>query len=186
MEQGTNLRGRPKIGAAALTVLLTTAGPVLADGGGGDSGGSDWSTQSCQRGQVWDNSSQRCVQAQAGILPDDALAEYAYRLAKAERYDEALDVLKLLKNPNTAKALNYRGYATRKLGRVDEGIRYYRKSVALDPHYAQVREYLGEAYVIKHDMGRAKAQLAAIKAICGTGCEEYEDLAKAITTGKEE
>jgi len=101
-------------------------------------------------------------------------------LAKAERYGEALQVLDLLKNPNTAKALNYRGYATRKLGRLEEGIAYYRKAVALDPRYPQVREYLGEAYVIKGDIGNAKAQLRVIKTICGTGCEEYTDLAEAI------
>jgi Flp pilus assembly protein TadD len=52
-------------------------------------------------------------------------------------------------DPNTPRALNYRGYATRKLGRTDEGIGYYLKSVTLDPNCAQVREYLGEAYVIK-------------------------------------
>ena len=69
---------------------------------------------------------------------------------------------------------------TRHLGRLDEGISYYLKSVALDPHYAQVREYLGEAYVIKGRVDLAEQQLDAIKAICGTGCEEYEDLAKAI------
>ena len=58
-------------------------------------------------------------------------------------------MLDLLNNPNTPRALNYRGYATRKLGRTDEGIGYYLKSVALDPNYPQVREYLGEAYVIR-------------------------------------
>src|SRR6266851_5156590 len=79
------------------------------------------------------------------------------------------------------KALNYRGYATRKLGRVDEGIGYYKKSVALDPRYAKVREYLGEAYVIKGDTAHARGQLAVIKTICGTGCEEYTHLAQAIT-----
>jgi len=115
------------------------------------------------------------------VLPDAALTDYAYALAKAERYGEALQVLDLLKNPNTAKALNYRGYATRKLGRLDEGITYYRRSVALDPHYAQVREYLGEAYVIKGDMARADAQLRAIERICGAGCDEYKHLAQAIT-----
>jgi len=54
------------------------------------------------------------------------------------------------------------------------------RSVALDPHYAQVREYLGEAYLLKGDTARAKAQLAAIKQICGTVCEAYEHLAVAI------
>lgn len=93
---------------------------------------------------------------------------------------EALNVLDTLKNPNTAKALNYRGYATRKLGRTDEGIGYYLQAVKLDPSYAQVREYLGEAYVIKGRLDLAQEQLQTIKSLCGTQCEEYEDLADAI------
>jgi Flp pilus assembly protein TadD len=162
--------------AAALGLCLTASGPARADGGDSSS-----SSTTCPRGQVYDATSKSCVKQGSGILPDKALTEYAYALAKAERYDEALDVLNLLKNPNTPEALNYRGYATRKLGRVDEGIGYYRRSVALDPRYARVREYLGEAYVIKGKIGRAKAQLRAIKTICGTGCEQYQHLALAIT-----
>jgi tetratricopeptide (TPR) repeat protein len=165
--------------AAAFGFSLLIAGPALADGGGG--GGGDSSSTQCPRGEVFDARSLSCVKQGSQVLPDKALADYAYVLAKAERYDEALEILKLMKNPNTPQALNYRGYATRKLGRVDEGISYYLKSVKLDPRYAQVREYLGEAYVIKGDMARAKAQLRKIKMICGIECEEYEDLAKAIT-----
>ena len=108
------------------------------------------------------------------------LTDYAYALAKAERYDEALATLDLLRNPDTAEALNYRGYATRKLGRVDEGVKYYLRSVAMDPRYAQVREYLGEAYIVKGDIGSAKAQLRVIKGICGSNCEQYKHLAAAI------
>lgn len=167
---------RPKIVAAALALGVVTAGPAFGDGGNG--GGSDAVT--CPRGEVYDPGRMKCVKQQAGILPDAALAEYAYALARAGRYDESLDVLNLLANPNTAKALNYRGYATRKLGRVEEGIGFYRQAVALDPRYAHVREYLGEAYAIKGDIARARAQLRAIKGICGTGCEEYQDLARAI------
>jgi len=89
-------------------------------------------------------------------------------------------VLHLLQDRNTAVALNYRGYATRKLGRIDEGIGYYLRSVAKDPHYPQVREYLGEAYLLKGDTAAATAQLLAIKRICGTVCEAYEHLAVAI------
>ena len=33
--------------------------------------------------------------------------------------------------------------------------------VPLDPHYVQVREYLGEAYLVKGDMASAKAELQA-------------------------
>lgn len=167
---------RPSVIAAALVIGVLTAGPAVGDGNGG--GSSD--TPTCPRGEVYDPASRRCVKQQSGVLPDAVLADYAYTLAKAERHDEAIEVLNLLANPNTPKALNYRGYATRKLGRIDEGIGFYRQSVALDPRYASVREYLGEAYVIKGDIARARAQLRAIKGICGTACEEYQDLAKAI------
>ncbi|MGO7638846.1 tetratricopeptide repeat protein, partial [Rhizobium leguminosarum] len=76
-------------------------------------------------------------------------------LAKAGRYEEALAVLDTVKDHNTAEVLNYRGYATRKLGRTDECISYYLQSVKMDPQYAKVREYLCEAYVIKGQLDLA-------------------------------
>ena len=182
MQRRMTTRSGPGVIALVFALALGTAGAARADGGGNDGGGQDMRT--CPRGQVWDSRTQRCVQAQSGILPDKTLADNAYALAKAERYDEALAVLDLMQDGGTPEALNYRGYATRKLGRVDEGIGYYLKSVALDPQYAQVREYLGEAYVIKGDVEKAREQLRAIQAICGTDCEEYEDLAKAISEQK--
>src|SRR6266404_3114982 len=161
---------------AAVFALCLTTGPTLAVA---DSGGKD-DTATCPRGEVYDSRQRKCVKVQGSVLPDKVLNDYAAALSKAGRYDEALATLDVLRNPNTAEALNYRGYATRKLGRVDEGIGYYLKSVALDPQYAQVREYLGEAYIVKGDMSSAKAQLAAIKQICGTVCDEYQHLAVAI------
>lgn len=134
----------------------------------------------CPKGQVWDSASKKCVTQVSKAVSDADRTDYAYRLAKDERYEEALSLLDTLQNPNTAKALNYRGYATRKLGRTDEGIGYYLKSVALDPAYAQVREYLGEAYVIKGRLDLAQEQLATIETLCSRTCEEYQDLAEAI------
>ena len=122
----------------------------------------------CPPGQVWDKKKHKCLERHSGVLPDPELTEYAYSLAKADRYQEAIDVLDLLDNPNTPRALNYRGYATRKLGRTDEGIGYYLRSVALDPDYPQVREYLGEAYVIQGKFDLAKDQLATIEKLCGS------------------
>src|SRR4249920_1871303 len=106
--------------AAALGFSLMIAGPALADGGGSGSG--DKTT--CPPGEVYDARSMQCVKQGSQVLTD-----YAYALAKAWRYDEALDVLNQLKNPNTPEALNYRGYVTRKMGRIDEGIAYYHKSI---------------------------------------------------------
>ncbi len=180
-----------------LAAGLAIASPAaFASGGGSDSGGATDSgagtgtgastkakktdLTTCEPGQVWDAKQHKCLTKRSGVLPDPELTEYAYALAKAERYQEALDVLDMLDNPNTPRALNYRGYATRKLGRTDEGIGYYLKSVALDPEYPQVREYLGEAYVIQGRFDLASEQLATIEKLCGKECEYYEDLADAI------
>jgi len=139
---------------AIFWLCATARGPALADGGGGGSGDDRSNTKTCGSGEVWDSKSRKCVKAENGVLPDKALAENAFALAKDERYEEALAVLDLLQDPNTAVGLNYRGYATRKLGRIEEGIGYYLKSVALDPDYAQVREYLREALSKRAIRGR--------------------------------
>jgi Flp pilus assembly protein TadD len=139
----------------------------------------------CPKGQVWDSKTRKCAMQTSKTTSDADRTDYAYRLAKDGRYEEALTLLDTLKNPDTAKALNYRGYATRKLGRTDEGIGYYLKSVALDPNYAQVREYLGEAYVIKGRLDLAREQLVRIKSLCSTTCEAYEDLAEAISAASQ-
>ena len=107
----------------------------------------------CAKGMVPEAKTHKCVAKQSGILPDADLTSYAYALAKAERYQDALDVLDIVKDQNTPRAMNYRGYATRKLGRTEEGIGFYLKSVALDPAYLPVREYLGEAC----DPGQARS-----------------------------
>jgi tetratricopeptide (TPR) repeat protein len=174
----------PNLVVAVFWPCATAGGPALADGGGGWSGDDRSSPKTCGSGEVWDSRSQKCVKAENGVLPDEALAKNAFALAKDERYEEALAVLDLLQDPNTAVALNCRGYATRKLGRVEEGIGYYLKSVALDPDYAQVREYLGEAYVQNGDIAAAMAQLRVIERICGTSCEGYTDLAEAIADAR--
>lgn len=143
-------------------------------------GGDTQEAPNCPKGEVRNTSTGACEKQSGSAVPDADRTRYAYSLAKAGRFEEALAVLDTLREPNTPKAWNYRGYATRKLGRTDEGIAYYLKAVALDPNYAQVREYLGEAYVVKGRIDLARQQLGAIEALCGKGCEEYRDLAAAI------
>jgi Flp pilus assembly protein TadD len=163
--------------ATPLLLAVALSGSLAMANGGGDS---TPARPSCPKGQVLDTRSQKCLKQTSSLVPDADRTDYAYQLAKDGRYEEALALLDTLKDPNTAKALNYRGYATRKLGRTDEGIGYYLQSVKLDPQYAQVREYLGEAYVVKGRLDLAQDQLQRIKSICGDTCEEYQDLAEAI------
>jgi tetratricopeptide (TPR) repeat protein len=177
-DENGSVGSTPPVGASA------PAGAGGAAPAGGGAGTAHLKSQSglttCHPGMVWDMKQKKCLARHSGVLPDSELTEYAFALAKADRYQEAIDVLDLLDNPNTARALNYRGYATRKLGRTDEGIGYYLKSVALDPSYPQVREYLGEAYIIEGKYDLAKDQLAAIEKLCGPGCPYYRDLADAL------
>jgi hypothetical protein len=134
--------------------------------GGRDSDAGSLNMMTCPRGQIYSQRSRRCVQVRSEVLTDEAVTDYAFALAQAERFDEALEVLNMVQNPDTPKALNYRGYITRKLG--------------MDPQYAQVREYLGEAYVIQGKLNLAREQLQVIQTLCGTECEEYRDLSEAI------
>lgn len=163
------------LGGCIAASMLST--PVFAVGGGGGGGAN---TPTCKKGQIYDKRSKQCVKQQSANVTDENRTDYAYSLAKDGRYEEALAILDTVKDQNNAEVLNYRGYATRKLGRTDEGISYYLQSVKLDPQYAKVREYLGEAYVVKGRIDLAKEQLNMIKAICGTGCEEYQDLNAVI------
>jgi tetratricopeptide (TPR) repeat protein len=175
------------------------SGPVFASGGhssGSTGAGASETTAmpsqpadtddmtTCPKRQMWDSKHKRCVTMRKGALSDDETADYAYALAKAARYPEAIEVLDLMHNANTAEALNYRGYATRKMGRTEEGVGYYLRSIALDPKYPKVREYLGEAYVIQGRTDLAKEQLGVIKTLCGTDCEPYRDLSDAIGKAK--
>jgi tetratricopeptide (TPR) repeat protein len=164
------------------TVALTPMPTFAAGGGAGGGGGGGGASVNCPKGQVYSAKKKRCVKMSSENLSDEELTDHAFALAKANRFEEALAALDMVQNPDTPKALNYRGYVTRKLGRIDEGIGYYLKSVALDPDYVQVREYLGEAYVAQGKLALAKEQLSVIQTLCGTVCEEYLDLSEAINT----
>ncbi|WP_219951152.1 tetratricopeptide repeat protein [Dickeya zeae] len=137
-------------------------------------------TPDCPAGQVYSSATKQCVPEKTSYLSDQDKTNYAYHLAKKGEYQAALNLLDALENGNTAEAWNYRGYATRKLGRTDEGIGYYQRSLALNPNYAKVREYLGETWLVKGRPDLAREQLKTIASLCGQGCEEYRDLQAAI------
>ena len=129
-------------------------------------------------GNIW-----KCVKVETGILPDEDLYQQGRILAKAGEYEWALQVLAAIENQNDPRVLNYTGYSNRKAGRLEIGITYYRKALAIDPNFVLAREYLGEGYVAAGRIDLAKLELNEIKTRAGTGSEEYQDLSKAIATG---
>lgn len=136
--------------------------------------------KTCPTGLVWDCDKKACVQKTSRRFSDEELYAYAVTLIKEERHAEARDLLWLVADREQPKVLTYIGYTTRKLGDVDTGIAYYRKALALDPNYTRARAYLGEGYLQKGDVERAKGELIEIARRCGTNCPEYAALGDAI------
>jgi tetratricopeptide (TPR) repeat protein len=163
---------------ALLAAGLLFAAPAFAAGEGG---GSSPASQ-CKTGEVWDANKKKCVKASSGVLPDEQLYEQGRALAKEGHYEWALQVLAAISNQNDPRVLNYTGYSHRKAGRLETGISFYRKALAINPDFVLAREYLGEGYVAAGRIDLARAELTEIANRCGVTCEEYEDLAEAIAT----
>lgn len=175
----------PRVVSLALAIAIAAASPALAAGGGGSDGGeSSPTTKSCKSGQVWDKKTKKCVKAQAGVLPDEELYQQGRALAKEGRYDWAIAVLSTIQNQQDPRVLNYLGYSNRKAGRLELGITYYEKALAIDPNFNLAREYLGEGYLAAGRVDLAMNQLAAIARSCGMGCDEYRALNAAITAAQ--
>jgi tetratricopeptide (TPR) repeat protein len=127
---------------------------------------------------VWNSSTEKCEKSTS--LDDKALYDQGRDLALAGRYAEALTALEAVRDQNDAMVLTMIGYSKRKLGDYDGGLAYYQRALALEPNNVNTHEYLGEAYAEKGKLDLAKAELVKISAVCGTTCEQYLDLAKAI------
>jgi predicted Zn-dependent protease len=110
-----------------------------------------------------------------------------YRLAvsfiQAGRYDDGLSTLASLDKADSPDVFNYLGYASRKLGRLEDARQYYEAALALDPDHRGVLEYFGEWHVEMGKLAEARAYLNHIALRCGTTCREYLDLAEAIAVG---
>ncbi|MEM9676639.1 MAG: tetratricopeptide repeat protein [Pseudomonadota bacterium] len=160
----------PALGLALLITPVATF-PTLA-AGGGDS--TTVTTPKCKKGFAWDRRAKKCKAAKkSSNLSDEDLFQTARELAFERRYDEALTMLDLAADQSAPRILNYRGFATRKLGRVEEALTYYQAALAIDPNYTLVREYMGEAYLQLGQIDKARAQLKEIAMRCGTECREY-------------
>jgi cytochrome c-type biogenesis protein CcmH/NrfG len=103
------------------------------------------------------------------------LAAKDYAAALTELRDLAEDV-------QQADVYNLLGFALRKTGDFKTSLTYYTKALEMQPDHKAAREYLGELYVETGNMEKAKEQLAALAKLCPGGCEEREDLQKAINS----
>jgi len=118
----------------------------------------------------------------ASSIPDLVPAR---ALIEEDDYHGAIAQLNALNRPDDANVLNMLGFSHRKLGLIDAGIAYYLRALENNPRHKGVHEYLGEAYLQKDDIGKARVLLRKLGLICGTSCNEYSELASAIAQYEE-
>src|SRR5258705_2019124 len=107
----------------------------------------------------------------------------AKKAIEAKEWDKALYRLKYVKAED-AEVYNLTGYASRKLGKMDDAFRNYKIALQMNPNHRGAHEYVGEAYLITNNPAMAEEHLAALEKICGKNCEEYKDLAREIAEYK--
>jgi len=104
------------------------------------------------------------------------------KLVEAKNYRGAIAQFQkvVAAEPRNASAWNYLGYSHRKLGEFGKSLGFYQKALAIDPDHRGANEYLGELYLKMGKLDEAKKRLARLDDICTFGCEEFDDLKKAI------
>lgn len=137
---------------ACLCSFVLVADAALADGGGGSQG----------TGGVDLVAAQRLIDAKDW---PGAIAE----LERARRKDN-----------RNAEVHNLLGYSLRQAGRLPDAMAEYETALRLDPWHRGAHEYAGEAWLMSKQPDKARAHLEALKKLCGTDCEQYRDLARAI------
>jgi tetratricopeptide (TPR) repeat protein len=88
----------------------------------------------------------------------------------------------LAKDPGNADYHNLYAYAIRKgpHPQMDLVFKHYNEALRIDPKHRGAHEYLGEAYLMVGNLGKAKEHLDALDRICFFGCDEYKMLKKAV------
>ena len=184
------------IKAGAFAVAFALAGslsPVLA--AGGDSGGGtnanaptpppvdckkEHKNDAHPENWIWSTTQNKCVLRTS--MNDKDLYQQGHDYALAGYYTDALDALNAIQNKNDAMVLTMIGYSKRKLGHTEEGIAIYHQALAIDPNNVNTHEYLGEGYLAAGRIDLAELELDTLNKLCGVGCEQYQDLQKALLT----
>ncbi len=85
-----------------------------------------------------------------------------------------------LRDPDSADLHNYLGFSYRNLKQMDLALKFYKRSIELNPRHRGAHEYIGEAYLMLNDLPNAEKHLEALRNICLLPCEELDDLEKAV------
>jgi tetratricopeptide (TPR) repeat protein len=103
---------------------------------------------------------------------------------KRQDWTGAAGILKdaLASDPNNANYHNLYAYSLRKSANPDMNLvfKHYNEALRLDPKHRGAHEYIGEAYLMVGNVGKAKEHLGALDKLCFFPCVEFTDLKKSI------
>ena len=116
--------------------------------------------------------------------PADPVIEQANAATERKDYAAAAAILRdaLAKTPDNADYHNLYAYAVRKGANpnMDLVFKHYNEALRLDAKHRNAHEYIGEAYLMVGNLGKAKEHLARLDKLCFFPCSQYTDLKKAV------
>jgi tetratricopeptide (TPR) repeat protein len=137
----------------------------------------------CEKGEVFDEKTQTCLDAKSGLINDDTRYEAVRELAYAGQYDRARLILNTMSDQSEARVLTYRGFIARKTGDNAAAFELYAQALAADADNILARSYLGMAYVETGDLANARIQLSEIRTRGGRNTWAEFALRSALETG---
>ena len=121
----------------------------------------------------------------SSTAPRDPVLEKAAAATAKQDWPAAQAILSeaLQKSPANASYHNLYAYSIRKAANPDMSLvfKHYNEALRLDPKHRGAHEYIGEAYLMVGNVGKAKEHLGTLNKLCFFPCSEYTDLKKAIS-----
>jgi tetratricopeptide (TPR) repeat protein len=159
---------RVAAGLLSLALFASLSSPVLAQKG-------EPETNKCDKYKKGSPDWKKCTGGLKDDMNDDQIYYSGYWLARTGQYAEAIEILNKA-SVKSERILTYVGFATRKLGDHDAAMAFYIRALEMNPNYTVARAYMGEAFIAKGEIGKAREQLSEIAARCGTSCAEFSEL----------
>jgi len=117
-------------------------------------------------------------------VPEDPIITAAQDASARKDYAKASAILleALAKTPGNADYHNLYAYSVRKGANpnMDLVFKHYSEALRLNAKHRDAHEYIGEAYLMVGNLGKAKEHLAQLDKLCFLPCSQYTDLKKAV------